>query len=380
MASRSSIKSLSFQTRVGVLGGGQLARMLVLKGHEMGLTMKVLCKAPSDPAAQVTSHVQIGNPDHLEDVIAFAKTVDVVTLESEFHAGDMLAQAQNTAKGTRFSPSPGVIRRLQDRLTQKEALLEHGVPTAPFVSVRGHEDLDVAVKEFKQSFVLKKRQGGYDGYGTLIVRSKADLARARKNDLGETAWIAEAFVPFKRELAVQIARSTTGKTVLFPLVETHQVDHRLDWLRGPIKHPKFASLAKKLTAFVDDLDYVGVIAFELFDTGRDLLVNEIAPRVHNSGHASLEALTVDQFTQHLRAILGLGLETPKPVTKGFAMVNLIGAGSTAPEGPAKLSGHLHWYGKTESRAGRKMGHLTWIGSSTDEGLKHLLKERKGFAL
>lgn len=380
MSGRSQTQSQAFSTRIGVLGGGQLARMLILKGHEMGLTMKVLCKSKNEPAAQVTSHVFEGDPDRLEDVIAFAKSVDIVTLESEFHAGDMLAEAQNAVKSARFLPQPAVVRRLQDRLSQKEALLEAGVPTAPFISVRGHEDLDVALREFKHKFVLKKRHGGYDGYGTIIVRSRDDLNRARTTDLVETAWIAERFIPFKRELAVQIARNPQGRTVLFPLVETHQVDSRLDWLRGPVKHPKFAALSKKLIQFVEKIDYVGVIAFELFDTGRDLLVNEIAPRVHNSGHASLEALTVDQFTQHLRAIAGLDLATPEPVTKGFAMVNLIGGGANAAAFPPRLEGHLHWYGKTDSRKGRKMGHLTGTGSSADTCLKRLLKERKGFSL
>lgn len=375
----SSFEKHPFSTRVGVLGGGQLARMLVLKGHEMGLTMKVLCKSKHDPAAQVTAHATIGDPDDEKDVAAFAAECDVVTLESEFHSGEMLARA-SAASGTPFRPDPGIIRRLQDRLPQKEALVEHGVPTAPFLSIVNHEDLQIAIDEFQDGFVLKKRTGGYDGYGTVIVRKDADLEAARGADLARARWIAEAFVPFKRELAVQIARGTDGRTVVFPLVETKQVDHRLDWLRGPVKHPNFAALSKRLVRFVREIDYVGVIAFELFDTGKNLLVNEIAPRVHNSGHASLEALTVDQFTQHLRAILGHALETPKPLTKGFAMTNLIGAGAEKPAAPAKIAGHLHWYGKSESRRGRKMGHLTLTGVSADACLRQVLKERKGFSL
>lgn len=366
-----------FGLRVGLLGGGQLARMLVLKGHEMGLSMHVLCPSATEPAAQVARHHVAGDPHREEDVIAFAKTVDVLTLESEFHSGAMLAGAE--AAGAKILPTPAVIGQLQDRLPQKTLLQKFNVATAPFLAVSSRSELDAAAAHFKNRFVLKKRHGGYDGYGTFVMKKAADLTNP-KIDFAKDSFIAEAFVPFRRELALQVARNPRGHVEFFPLVETRQVDNRLDWLRGPVRHPKLASLKKSLRVFLKRTDYVGVIAFELFDTGRELLVNEIAPRVHNSGHASLEALSVDQFTQHLRAILDLDLATPEPLAKGFALVNLIGAGGGRPSFPSKLSGHLHWYGKSESRAGRKMGHVTLCGPSAEHCLRQLLRERKGFKL
>lgn len=372
----SKSSSIPFGLRVGLLGGGQLARMLVLKGHEMGLTMKVLCKSPADPAAQVTPHVTLGDPDLAADVTAFARTVDVVTLESEFHAGAMLEQAHVSSR-TPFHPSPAAIARLQDRLPQKELLVRHGLPTAPFLAVGSAADVESARAKFPRGFVLKKRQHGYDGYGTFIVRTEKDLAQARAFDVRGTPFIAEGFVKFKRELAVQAARGVDGRVVFFPMVETKQVDRRLDSLTGPVSHRGLPALKTKIAKFLRALDYVGVIAFELFETPQGLLVNEIAPRVHNSGHASLEALSVDQFTQHLRAVCGLRLHEPRVLGRGFAMVNLIGDGGAAAS-PTGLQGHLHWYGKTENRKGRKMGHLTVAGVDPRAGLRLALKERKGF--
>lgn len=349
--------------------------MLALKAHEMGLVPYVLCPRADEPAAQVAIHVT-GDPNLEADVARFAAQVDLITLESEFHSGEMLGRAQGA--GTRILPSPLVIRELQDRLPQKTLLENFDVPTAPFVAVSNFEDL-LAVSKHLPRFVLKKRQGGYDGYGTFVIKSPKDLANP-KIDFAKDLFIAEAFIPFKRELAIQVARNPRGQIAFFPLVETRQVDNRLDWLRGPIRHPKLNALKKRIAVFLKKTNYVGVIAFELFDTGRELLVNEIAPRVHNSGHYTLEALSVDQFTQHLRAVLDLDLEEPRPLSKGFALVNLIGAGAAAPEFPAKSSGHLHWYGKRESRAGRKMGHATLAGPSMDRALQTLLRERKGFKL
>lgn len=362
---------------MGLLGGGQLARMLALKGHEMGLSMRVLCPSADEPGARVAIHVA-GDPNREADVLRFAKGVDVLALESEFHSGEMLERV-HTVSGTPLRPAPLLIRQLQDRLPQKSLLQSFGVPTAEFLPVSTSGELKTAAKHFGGRFVLKKRHGGYDGYGTFVMKTAKDLTNPRV-DFVKDRFIAEAFVPFKRELALQVARNPRGQTVFFPLVETHQVDNRLDWLRGPVAHPKLTALKQRISLFLKKIDYVGLIAFELFDTGRELLVNEIAPRVHNSGHASLEALNIDQFSQHLRAILDLDLIEPAPLAKGFAMVNLIGAGADTPTFPANLTGHLHWYGKRESRAGRKMGHLTLCGPSADACLKQLLRERKGFKL
>lgn len=366
--------------RVGLLGGGQLARMLVVKGQQMGLTMKVLCANKDEPAAQVTPHVVLGDPNDPKDVLAFAEGVDLLTFESEFFPGEMLAKvAEQTS--ARIFPSPRVLTQLQDRLTQKAALMDFKVPTAPFMRLETADDLFLATEAFEHRFVLKKRTGGYDGYGTIIVKSESDLEKAFGIlEPSKDLWIAEAFVPFQRELAVQLARNRNGDVTIFPMVETQQVDQRLDWLTGPVQKTNFAPFLKNLASFIKKINYVGVIAFELFETKGQLLVNEIAPRVHNSGHATLESCTVDQFTQHLRAILNLKLQKPVSISKGFALVNLIGQGGSSPHFPESLNCHFHWYGKQECRQGRKMGHLTATGDSSRKCLQLLLRERKGFQL
>ncbi|HRO66758.1 MAG TPA: ATP-grasp domain-containing protein, partial [Pseudobdellovibrionaceae bacterium] len=283
--------SLIFGTRIGLLGGGQLARMLALKGQELGLEMHVLSAQASDPAAQVTRHWHQGSPDRAEDLAAFFKSVDVVTVESEFHEAALLAEAEKTS-GTKLFPSAANLGSLQDRLPQKELLKNSGLRTAPFLAVDSWADMDRAFAAFEGEFVLKKRRGGYDGYGTFIVRSKKDLERLKITfDPTLSPCIAEAFVPFRRELAVIAARNPQGEITLLPMVETHQVDSRLDWLKGPVRHGGLRALQKGLGKFLEKLDYVGVIAFELFETQDRLLwINEVAPRVHNSGHYSLEAV------------------------------------------------------------------------------------------
>jgi 5-(carboxyamino)imidazole ribonucleotide synthase len=365
---------------VGLLGGGQLARMLILKGHEMGLQMHVLCQNPSEPAAQVTRHLHLGDPNNSDDVSRFARSLDVLTIESEFHSGQMLQKIQKDTQ-VRIHPSPALISQWQDRWTQKQWLAKNRIPTADFLNVESRTEFDRACKHFKNKFVLKKRMGGYDGYGTFVIRNEAQaLELAKKHDFQKQPCLAEALIAFKRELAVVLVRNADEEIAVLPLVETHQTDNRLDWLRGPVSLPRAKKFLSRLQSCVKKSDHVGALAFEIFDTGRELLVNEIAPRVHNSGHYSLEALSQDQFTLHLRAVTGMDLQTPKALSKAFAMVNLIGGGEEAPAPNETTQGHLHWYGKTESRYGRKMGHLTLIGTSSEHCLQTLMKERKGFKL
>lgn len=376
-------KSLVFGTRVGVLGGGQLARMLALKAHEMGLEVHVLSPDSGDPAAQVCRHWQAGDPGRIQDLEAFFRKVDLVTIESEFLDAHLLKTAEAKTK-TPLHPRPDLLARLQDRLPQKELLTQQKLPTAEFIAVSRWEDIETAVVRFGTRFVLKKRRGGYDGYGTVVIKSPADLAKLKLNTPAffESGWIAEAFIPFRRELSLVAVRSLSGEVSFLPLVQTHQVDSRLDWLTGPIRgrSNRVSNLQKLITRFLKKIDYIGVIAFELFETAKsELLINEIAPRVHNSGHASLEALTLDQFTLQWRALLGLSVKT-EPIAPAFALVNLIGTGKPESLGTPSLSGHLHWYGKQESRAGRKMGHVTYVGRKSEELLKQALKERKGLRI
>lgn len=361
--------------KVGILGGGQLARMLALAGAQMGLEVHILSEKADDPAAQVVRHWHQGDPKKSRDLQEFMSLVDLVTFESEFYSGEQLGEIQTRTK-TPILPDPAVMSVLQDRLSQKEALLENHVPSAQFMAIHNKNDLDEARAFFKNGLVLKKRTGGYDGHGIFVIRNDDDWTETfQKVSVASHDFIAEAYVPFKRELAVMMARNFDGEMVAFPLVQTFQTQNRCDWVMGPIKHARFDHLVASLAVFLEKIKYVGVIGFELFDTGRELLVNEIAPRVHNSGHYSLDALNVDQFTMHWLALLDFRFFEIKPKSAAFVMTNLIGANENAPEFPSLLTGHLHWYGKKQNRAGRKMGHINYAGSSGAALLRTALAER-----
>lgn len=354
--------------------------MLAQAGHALGLEVHVLSAKKDDPAAQVCRFWHEGSPDDRDDLKNFFGKIDVGTFESEFHDGDLLAEVSDATE-TKLWPHPLLMKRLQDRLPQKEALENAKVPTAPYMAIHGESDLQTALHHFEEGFVLKKRLGGYDGFGTFVIRSAKDLDDFRAHaHPGEERFIAEQFIKFKRELAVSLARNARGQVVFTPFVETHQTDHRLDWLRGPIAPRGGAALKARLREFAEQLDYRGLLTFELFETPKGLIVNEIAPRVHNSGHWGLEGLEPDQFTLHWKAVLDMELTTPVLRAPAFAMVNLVGSRGEEPSFPAKFTSHLHWYGKSENRPGRKMGHLTAVGAQAAKLLKLLQTERKRFKL
>jgi 5-(carboxyamino)imidazole ribonucleotide synthase len=362
--------------KVGILGGGQLARMLILEGHRLGLEMHVLCTSKNEPAAQVTSHVHIGTIDSLDDLNKFFKDLDAVTFESEFV--DIGRITQSAFSDIHFFPNMQAIELVQDRLTQKQLLDDHDIPTAAWLPVASNDDLRKAATKFKKGFVLKKRRFGYDGYGTYMIKK---VSPQHEKLLLETpaGFIAEEIIPFIRELATTAVRSKSQLQFL-PLVETKQVDSRCLWVRGPLSDKALTPLKKNITRLLGGLNYTGAIAFELFETKKGLLVNEIAPRVHNSAHYSLDGLNLSQFEYHLRAGLNWQLPPPASIAKGFAMVNLLGEGN----GQVKLSdigaGKLHWYGKSDNRKGRKLGHITCLGATSDKALASALKWRKDFIL
>jgi 5-(carboxyamino)imidazole ribonucleotide synthase len=364
--------------KIGVLGGGQLARMLAIKGHELGFEMHVLSREASDPAAQVVRMHHVGNPDNPSDLIAFLNRVDVATFESEFLDSQRLIKAADSAQKTVF-PLPGLMGELQDRLSQKQLLGKYRLPTLPFTAVSSLPEASAFWREHQGGIVLKKRRFGYDGYGTYHVRKESDLQAAFAKS-GAEFFIAEPRVTFKRELAVTLVREKSGAIITFPLVETRQVNSRCFWVKGPVRHRKFSQILLQLKRFVRGIDYVGAIAFELFDLGNNLVINEIAPRVHNSAHYSLDALSLDQFSAHILAVAGRPLPKPQAWSKGFAMVNLLGKSSNAPRLVTPEGVCLHWYGKNENRPGRKMGHLNALAESAEVALQRALKAEKKFTL
>ncbi len=389
--------------RLGILGGGQLARMLALEAHRLGIEVHILSASQEDPAAQVTSHLQhwpafssafssaseAANEQKL--IAAFAEHLDALTFESEFIDAESLAKFLNKSSSPlQIYPSLASIGLLQDRASQKQTLQKHKLPTAPFILVEDTADLQLAWQELEGPFVLKKRRNSYDGNGTFYCRNHSNLnilEHVLKANSG--GFIAEKMIRFRRECALVIVRSSDGSFAELPLIESHQVDSRCDWVLGPIQHPEQKKVTAKIKKMMAALGYVGALGIELFDTGKELLVNELAPRVHNSGHYSQDGLSQDQFTLHLLAGMGAPITSPKILAPAFGMVNLIGTGNSAKTADllgaqlatAKpLKSQLHWYGKSESRKGRKMGHLNLIGSNAKAILKTLLTERKRFKI
>jgi 5-(carboxyamino)imidazole ribonucleotide synthase len=374
-----------FGRKIGIIGGGQLAQMLCLEGAKLGLEMHVYSSLSTDPAAQVVRHWHRGE---LIDVVAlsdFFKSVEYVTIESEFIDTKVLLEVE-AISGRSVAPSHRLIDELSDRFKQKTWLEKMGLKTSPFKAISHAADVEAFFKANERAgIVLKKRRFGYDGYGTYILRTQKDLsAWLEKHSLTASDFIAEKFIKFRRELAVQFAVNADGDVLRFPLVEWQAREAKCHWVRGPV-NTKTVSGADPLLARIEKAlrkdHYVGAVAFELFDTGRELFVNEVAPRVHNSGHYTLEALPLNQFSAHLLAILNKPLPPRQELsTKGFAMLNLVGQSSEAPRLPNVNTAFLHWYGKIENRRGRKMGHLTALASSPQLALKELQKIEKKIKL
>ncbi len=367
-----------------ILGGGQLAWMLVLQGHKMGLRMAVLSASQNDPAASIASLHFEGNYKDADTITAAIRKCNpnAVTVESEFIPASVLDQVFRQT-GIMTGPYPKTIGIIQDRLSQKQAIAKYGLKTADFMAVDNTEDLEAANRKFDSSFVVKKRMGGFDGRGTTIIRNEEGYENACKvlkfkepdNPLG---LIAEELMPFEGEYALQSVRSQFGELMHFPLVQTVQVKHQLDRLVGPIEHDGLAPLLLKLKEFTGAMNYVGALGTELFLINGEFWVNELAPRVHNSGHHTLNTCNTDQFTLHLCAILGLPLTVPYALMK-FAMVNLIGTSIEGVEPPTTSSNFLWWYAKA-SKDMRKLGHITAVGPDMDECLAVLLQERKHMVL
>jgi len=337
--------------RVGILGGGQLARMLALAGRPLGLDFEFLCPAPDACAAPLGLHRHAGFHD--EDALrALAASVDVVTYEFENVPAETVAVLEGRVP---VYPPPPALAHAQDRLREKTLFRELDIPTPAFAPVDDLAQLQQAIAEVGLPAVLKTRTEGYDGKGQFVLR-EAGQAEAAWAAIGQVPAILEAFVDYSRELSILAVRGRDGEIRHYPLSEnTHaQGILRLSVARpGEALQPRAEELVGRL---LERLDYVGVIALELFQVGDALLANEFAPRVHNSGHWTIEGAEISQFENHLRAVLGWPLGATAPV--GFAaMVNFIGRLPPAEAVLALPHTHLHDYGKAP-REGRKVGHAT----------------------
>jgi 5-(carboxyamino)imidazole ribonucleotide synthase len=346
-------------SRIGIVGGGQLGRMSAMAAARLGYLCHIFTPEEEAPAAQVAARTFRAAYDDLAALEAFAESCDVITFEFENVSAEGLARL---ARRRPVRPSPFVLEISQDRLAEKRFVSERaGARTAPFAPVGTHEELDFAIEQIGLPAILKTTRLGYDGKGQARVstRAEAEAAFAR---LAPAPFILEGVVDFAAELSVVLARGADGTVAAFDPVLNHHHDHILDLTLAPAPLPeKVADEARAVARRIAEaLDLVGLLAVEMFlDREGRILVNELAPRPHNSGHWTLDACPVSQFELHIRAIAGLPLPEPRRHSDAV-MKNLIGPEEMAlwPEILATPGLIPHHYGKREARPGRKMGHVT----------------------
>ena len=361
-------------TCIGIFGGGQLAQMLTQAAIALGIETAIFERAPDSPAGRLTQREVVGAWDDPAALARFAAHCDLVTLENEFVDAAILARLE--AQGTPVYPTAATIALVQDKLTQKTAIAAAGLDVPAFRGVAAPAEVLVAAAELGWPLVLKARRNGYDGYGNATLHAPADVADAwQRLARGGSPLLVEAWVPFARELAVMVVRGRDGASCAYPVVETVQQQHICQLVRVPAPLPAAEAAAATALAVraVEAVGGVGVFGVELFELpdGR-VCFNELAPRPHNSGHYTIEGCATSQFENHLRAVLGWPLGPVTLRAPAVVMLNLLGrcAGPVSPnalrEALAVPSAHLHLYGKRESRLGRKMGHVTALGTTLAE--------------
>ncbi|MCK9496709.1 MAG: 5-(carboxyamino)imidazole ribonucleotide synthase [Dehalococcoidia bacterium] len=357
---------------VGIVGGGQLARMMIQAAIPLGIGVRVLAERADDSAARVCPEVDLGSPDDPEVLLAFARTVDVVTLDHELV--DLGALEAILAEGIAVNPKPATLEYAKDKLHQRTRFAAAGLPVPAFADTPTAEALLAFGEEHGWPVVAKAQRGGYDGRGVWILDGPAD-AEALAVEAAErgVALMAETFVPIRNELAVLVARRPSGDSVVYPVVETVQRDGICHEVLAPAPVPSdVASEALRIGERVAELTQAtGIVATELFwaEDGR-LLINEIATRPHNSGHFSIDGSVTSQFENHLRGVLDWPLGVTDLVTPAVVMANLLGQDleSLGPRMPATLEDgatKVHLYGKGV-RPGRKIGHINVTGDDLEE--------------
>ena len=359
--------------KLGILGGGQLGKMLLTETRKWDIQTAVLDPSDAAPCKYCSTYFEVGDLMDYDTVYAFGKKVDILTIEIEHVNSDALEALEE--EGIKVYPNSEALRTIQNKAKQKLFYIDHDIPTTPFSRFAYASEIPESIAHggLDYPFVWKSAQFGYDGQGVKVIRSDSDLA-----GLPQGECIAEEFIPFKNELAVIVARSSTEEVRSYPVVEMefHPEANQVEYVLCPARIPDEIALeARQIAEKVAlELNHVGLLAVEFFLTQEDqLLVNEVAPRPHNSGHYSIEASVTNQFEQHLRAILDLPLgDTSSKVAA--VMVNLVGAeghkGLVTYEGINEILSMEgvtpHFYGKKETRPFRKMGHVTIINDRIDE--------------
>lgn len=348
--------------KIGILGGGQLARMMALAGTPLGLRFACYDPTADCCAASVSQHF-MGDYDDKALLARFADDVDIITYEFENVPAET-ARFLNTLmlqKDSGVFPGEKALYVTQDRLREKQMFQSLSIATPGFMAIDSAVDLERAAKELGLPMVLKSRSGGYDGKGQQVIRSAEELQAVTQN-LKAGQLIAEAWIPFSREVSIIAARSRIGETVFYDLAENVHHKGILATSHNRANDPMQAQAEAAITRLLDALDYVGVLALEFFEKDGALLANEYAPRVHNTGHWTIEGACCSQFENHLRAIIGWPLGSG--ASKGdAAMINFIGKLPAIKPYLETPRAYYHDYGK-QARPGRKVGHATLVGDAT----------------
>lgn len=355
---------------IGILGGGQLGRMIAMAAARLGFRCHIYCSDPNEPALQVSAFHTVAAFDDEEALTRFAKSVSVVTLEWE---NVPLAAIDTIAAHVAVYPGASVLRVAQDRGLEKRFAREAGIGTAEFKLIHSLQELETTLETFPLPAILKSTRMGYDGKGQAKIQSRNDAAAAWR-DMGSDEGILEAFVPFEREVSVIVARSQDGAVVAYPVCENVHRNHILAETTVPAAIDNKTSqeaigIASRLAT---QLHVVGLLAVEMFvlkepnEKGQRVLMNEIAPRPHNSGHWTIDACSCSQYEMLVRAVCGLPLGNTTPHSKS-QMINILGEDLGKCQGyVADPNACLHLYGKSEARTGRKMGHVTILKGSWSE--------------
>lgn len=383
--------SLKSKTVLGILGSGQLARMTALAASDLGIITNIFCnEVETSPAELVSAHTFKGQPNNREEVLEFCKLCDFITLENEFIDQDIL-EAIDSHFPNKLFPNSKTFKLIGDKISEKEIFKKAGIKVAPFIQVNTNDDVIQFAKTHGYPLVLKSAKGGYDGYGNCTIKSEGDIEagikKLKANDQSRIL-LAEAFIPYEKELAIMIARNKS-EMVVYPIAHTMQENHICHYVCVPaeispiIKKEIIESAQKAMIA----IDAIGIFAFEFFLTKEGVIyLNESAPRPHNSGHYTIEGTTTSQFHNHVRSVLNLPLGKTDLCAPHIMMLNLLGTKNA----PAELKnasdflsipdGHLHLYGKKISKIGRKMGHFTLLGKNQKELATILEKLKSEYSL
>jgi 5-(carboxyamino)imidazole ribonucleotide synthase len=363
---------------LGILGGGQLAKMIANEAYRLGINIAIIEKGENSPAGDMTKLDFSNGWFDEEELAKFIEVSDVVTLENEFINPDILEKINQSKK---VYPSPQTMRLVQDKYTQKITFSNANIKVADYDKLDSIEDAEKFGEINGFPFLMKTRKLGYDGYGNATIKSKEDIIPAWekfKSADSSREIMAEKFINFTKELAVMVARNVSGEIEVYPCVETIQKNHICNTVIAPAEISESLKIEAQNCAVkcVEAINGVGVFGIEMFLTiDNQILVNEIAPRPHNSGHYTIEACYSSQYENCIRAVLDLPLGSAEMTVPAAVMINLLGErdGSGVPTNSTKMLANkkafLHLYNKKQSRKGRKMGHITALGNSQSEALK-----------